>query len=490
MAKVLIIDDEELTGRLLCEVVMVSGHTPLLADNLHDGLFLNATEKVDVVYLDVNLPDGSGLDALSEIKASESAPEVIILTGYGNAEGAEMAMMSGAWDYIAKPASFKELTLTLMRALQYRAEKQRHSLPKSLQREGIVGESPSLSRCLDIVAQAAATDVSVLITGETGTGKELFARAIHNNSARRRHPIVVVDCTALPETLAESLLFGHIRGAFTGADRDQVGLIKQADHGTLFLDEVAELPLGIQKSFLRVLQERRFRPIGGRQEVESNFRLVSATNRDMDRMVAAGRFREDLLFRLRSMILELPPLRERPEDIRDIAMYYLGTLSRHYERSNKGFSPDFFEVMAAYEWPGNVRELMNTLAQVFVMAGDEPILYARHLPDNIRAGAARASWKVGVDGLAPGELPAELPPLAEFREQNLERLEGEYLIKLMDQSRGDIDRACATAGLSRSRLYTLLRKYGLSTPVRNRRRSSAPDKTAALEKPADSKPQE
>ncbi len=307
MATILVVDDDDLLCELLVRKVGQLGHRGLSALTLAGGLALARSQPTDVVYLDVNLPDGNGLEEITLFREAPGAPEVIIITGRGSPDGAELAIKSGAWDYIEKGAALQSMVLPLLRALQYREERQVHQRPLMLSREQIVGESPRLKACLDLVAQAALSEANVLISGETGTGKELFAQAIHHNSPRRKGNFVVVDCAALPATLVESILFGHARGAFTGADRAREGLVAQAHGGTLFLDEVGELPLSLQKDFLRVLQEKRFRPVGGGQEVASDFRLVAATNRDLEGMAAKGEFRSDLLFRLKGLAINLPP---------------------------------------------------------------------------------------------------------------------------------------------------------------------------------------
>lgn len=248
---------------------------------------------------------------------------MIIITGLGDPDGAEMAVRNGAWDYIQNPFSLNSLILPLKRVFQYRDELAKRQKPAvALKLDGIIGSSSQIKSCFDYLAQAANSEANVLITGETGTGKELFARAVHANGPRADRNFVVVDCAVLPETLVESSLFGHVRGAFTGADRASEGLIKQADKGTLFLNEVGELPISIQRAFLRVLQECTFRPVGGKSEVSSEFRLIAATNRDLDARVKDGKFRMDLLYRFRSLQLELPPLRQRQEDIRDMVLFY------------------------------------------------------------------------------------------------------------------------------------------------------------------------
>ncbi len=467
MAKVLIIDDDEQLCRMLSLKISILGHQAQSAPSLHEGLELVRAGEHAVVYLDVRLPDGDGLDLLPALRELPWRPEVIIMTGAGDPDGAELAIKSGAWDYIAKPASVQAMTLPLLRALQYRQERASLSLPVALKREGLVGEARALRHALDLLAQAALSQAAVLITGETGTGKELFARAIHANSVRASGPLVVVDCTALPPALAESLLFGHERGAFTSASEPREGLIRQAHGGTLFLDEVGELPINLQKAFLRVLQERRFRPLGSRQEMISDFRLLAATNRDLEEMTRQGRFRADLLYRLRALTIHLPPLRQRAGDIRLLALHYLERLGQRYGLGTKGLSPEFMEALNAYDWPGNVRELVNTVEQALSAAGQAPTLFARHLPEHIRVALARASLsKDSGPGAPPPEASTEsggedpdrpLPTLRQQRAQNDRR----YLLELMRQTGWNTSQACRISGLSRSRLYELLRSHGL-----------------------------
>jgi two-component system NtrC family response regulator len=310
--------------------------------------------------------------------------------------------------------------------------------------------------CFDLLAQAAGSQSNVLIFGETGTGKELFARAIHNNSRSAEKNFVVVDCGSIPENLIGSILFGYEKGAFTGAERSREGLIKQAHEGTLFLDEVGELPLNDQKAFLRVLQERSFRPLGGKQEVKSDFRLVAATNRDLEEMVRLGRFREDLLFRLRTLTMELPPLRERSEDIMDLLLYFLRKLSKPAGKEIKSFSPEFLETLLNYPWPGNVREMIGAIEAAIHKSGNEAILFPFHLPPYIRIRMAQQGLQEKKGPEKPSEaIPTSLTDLQTLRET----LEKEYLEELLAQTSGNINKACQISGVSRSRLYALLKKY-------------------------------
>lgn len=466
MAKILIIDDDDLMCQSLSLVAGRWGHEVTCTHTLGAGLEKASSQSFDVVFLDVRMPDGNGLDMIPRIEATTSSPEIIIMTGFGNPLGAELAIKSGAWDYIEKGSSVKEITLSLVRALEYRKQKSNGNSARNvvvLKREDIVGNSPKTKACLELVAQAAECDANVLITGETGSGKELFARAVHENSRRNGRNFVVVDCAALPETLVESLLFGHEKGAFTGAEQSREGLVLQANGGTLFLDEVGELPLSMQKSFLRVLQEHRFRPVGGHREVASDFRLLAATNRDLDRMVRDGRFREDLLFRLRSFVIELPPLRERQEDIRELAGYHVDKLCERYGLSAKGFSPEFMKTLAAYPWPGNVRELVNSLERTIAAARLEPILFPKHLPTQIRVHVAQAAVRNGPDDDRPeAEHPAGFPKLHDFRESVYAQAERQYLHDLLALSRENMNEACRLSGLSQSRLYALLKKQEIS----------------------------
>jgi len=466
MANILIIDDDEMICDMLRRCVEHAGHKAEYALTLEDGLKAVAFKAFDVVFLDVRLPDGNGLDALPTIQEKSDPPEVIIITGEGEPDGAELAINSGAWDYVEKPLSLRDITISLSRALQYREERGGKEIPVALRRDGIIGNSPRLNECLDHLGRLAYSHSNILITGETGTGKELFAWAIWKNSPRANKHFVVVDCAALPDNLVESMLFGHKRGAFTGADKSRQGLIKEADGGTLFLDEVGELPLALQKNFLRVLQEHRFRPLGDDREVVSDFRLLAATNRDLEKMVQAGKFRQDLLFRLQSLTIELPPLRTYPEDIKDLCIHYMVKLCERDGMEIKGFSSDFFEILAGYDWPGNVRDLINTMEYVLTMAHSEPTLFPKHLPNQIRIHVARSSVskKIPDEGEAKEERHQTEPlrTLNGVRQAGIFKLEKEYLHDLMVATKGDIKEACRISGLSRSRLYHLLKKYQIN----------------------------
>ncbi len=463
IANVLIIDDDKLICDWIANVVTRLGHHAVSTHLLREGLRKVRTESFDVVFLDAQMPDGIGLESMPKIKSSPSFPEIIVITGLGHPDEAELAILGGAWDYLEKPASFEAIKLPLLRALEYRAERKQGNASTVLKRSGIIGDSPKITSCLEILAQAATSDANVLINGETGTGKELFAKVVHANSRRAKRNFVVVDCTALPETLVESVLFGHARGAFTGAETSEEGLIKQADGGTLFLDEIGELPLSIQKKFLRVIQEHRFRPVGGRREIESDFRLVAATNRDLEIMVREGRFREDLLFRLRTIVVDSPPLREIPEDIKKLTVFYMNDLCERFGITAKRASPEFWEIVTEYPWPGNVRELIQALEKALISAKEEPMLFPKHLPTYIRIQVARSSFPQKPANQGKPEIRSSIPKvppkLKEVRKAAVSEAEQQYLKELISFVGGDNNKASRVSGLSRSRFYTLLRKY-------------------------------
>ena len=478
MASILIVDDHEIFRVLLTGMVEELGHQAVSAETLFDGLQLAQQQSFDLVFLDVILPDGNGLDALPGFRSAPSRPEVIIITGFEDSNGAEMAIQSGAWNYIQKPFTRNVILLQIKRALDYHEKKTISSSHRNLDRGRMIGQSPEFHRCLDQVAQCTETDANVLITGETGTGKELLAQVTHRNSLRADKNFIIVDCAALPEHLIESILFGHVKGAFTGADQERKGLIAQADEGTLFLDEVGELPPVAQKSFLRVLQERRFRPVGSDRERTSNFRLVAATHRDLDLMVTEGQFRSDLLYRLRTFGIHIPPLRERKGDIESMAMHFVFMLCNRHRIPIKGMLPEFLEMLSCHDWPGNVRELLSTIEKAVLADPANPTLFPQHLDSSIRlkyiqaAGSKKSGShqsefpdpKLSLDPVTPLLQSDGLPTLKNFRRSAYERIEKHYISRLMAETSEDIEKACRISGLGRSRLYGLLKDHALSLP--------------------------
>jgi two-component system NtrC family response regulator len=472
MASILIVDDELDIRDLLEGEFSDLGHEIETAGSVKKALALGDAKAFDVVFLDIRLPDGNGLEALPELRKGPGEPEIIIMTAYGDPDGAALAVKSGAWDYLQKPVSIDHFTLTLQRAIRFREQFRLTDSLVVMDYEGVIGEGPQIKACLELVAKSAPSQANVLITGETGTGKELFANLIHRNSPRADKPFIVVDCASLPENLVESMLFGHEKGAFTGADRTRSGLLQESDRGTLFLDEIGELPYALQKKFLRVLQEHRYRPVGGIHEHKSDFRLLAATNRNLEIMVEEGSFRQDLLFRLKTFTLELPPLRDRSYDIKALAIHFLDKFCQRSGISEKGFSQDFFQTLEAYDWPGNVRELSNTLELVLAQAYDEPTLFAQHLPVEIRAKSMKSVVARGFEHKTitrdhTSVVDAfhgigEIPTFREYRDRQLEKIEREYLHMLIAKAKGNSKEALRIASLARTRLYELLKKHGLS----------------------------
>ena len=466
--EVLIIDDDSGVCRFLSRIFTGMGYSVSHELTLTRGLSHIFSGQVDIVFLDVNLPDGNGLEAIETIRQHPFYPEIIVITADDNVDGAEIAMKSRAWDYISKTGSSKNFRFALERAVEYRRQKKARFSSNDICKTGIVGKSRKMMTCFEKVAVAASSEIPVLVTGETGTGKELFSRAIHASSPRRAKMFVVVDCTALPEYLVESTIFGHVRGAFTGADRDKSGLMEIAHQGTLFLDEVGELPLEIQKKFLRAIQEKKFRPLGRKTEIHSDFRLICATHRDLEDMVKKGTFREDLFFRIVSLTIHLPPLKDRGNDVTLLAMNYMK--GRHGIDSKKAclMSRPFMEELQIYDWPGNVRELFNTLDRVCAEAGDGATLFPHHLPEHIRAFNIRHRFtsrtrKAPLPGESVFSGPALGPKetLMVFKD-HIEQTKAAYVQQLVTMNQGDIKECCRISGLSRGHLYRLMKQFDIT----------------------------
>lgn len=470
MNALLLIDDEPVIHDLVAEIATEMGLTFKGARTLSQGLELAGTCSFDAVLLDVLLPDGNGLEELARLKTGPGNPEVVVITGYGDSKGARRALGGGSWKYLQKPLDYENIRTTLEQILTLRRHAPDRNEQRNIRRDGIIGQSPEIERCLVTLANAARGKVNVLITGETGTGKELFAKAVHTNSTRVQDPFVVLDCASLTPNLIASHLFGHVRGAFTGADQSTDGLIAQANQGTLFMDEVGELPMEIQATFLRTLETGVYRPVGGKSEKHSSFRLVAATNRNLESLVREKRFRGDLLFRLRTVNIHLPSLRDRTKDIPTLCDHYVAKLCRTFDIPLKQISTDFIDTMVQYDWPGNVRELVHAVERAIAEAGSGPELYACHLPLHIRtAVTVQAICPNDTDISSPAGrtsqelpfLPADhpLPDLREFREQ----AEAMYVKELLKRVNGVMTKAAKQAGVSRGYLYELVKKLGLDT---------------------------
>ena len=470
MARILVIDDDAFFREFLSRLLAAEGHAITRAGTLDAAARAAGEADFDLIFLDVRLPDGSGLDLLPRLRALPGEPEVVIITGAGDPDGAELAIMSGAWDYIEKTASQEALRLACLRALRFR-EKKQDSLP--VRRAGIIGGGPAMERALRQMGRAARSQANVLLLGETGTGKELFARAIHENSSRSEAECVVVDCAGLTESLLPSELFGHRKGAFTGASADKPGLLARAHGGTLFLDEVSEMSLEMQKGFLRLLESRTYRPVGDNREIAVDFRLVCASNRDLAAMVAAGSFREDLYYRIRSVTILLPPLRDMPEELPELAEHHLTRICRAGRLPLKTPAPELLELFRQYGWPGNIRELVHVLEALSAAAPLESELLPSHLPRDLRVRFVRSRVARGrkepaapaaVAAPAPSPRAATAPALPDwnaYKRDAHDRVEREYLAALIAAVRGNVSAAMDLSGLSQSRLYGLLRKHGL-----------------------------
>lgn len=470
MSNILIIDNDIHICETISSLVHRQKHECYSTHTIAEGLAQISSTDFSLVFLDISLPDGNGLSYLSEIKNSSSKPEVIILTGKGDMKGAEEAIQNGAWDFLVKPTSIEQINLSMEQALHFHNNKQDNSCFEEIIPEKIIGKSPEMLKCYDLASDAARSEANVLIDGKTGTGKELFAQFIHVHSSRCDNKFIIVDCASLSETLVESTLFGHTKGAFTGADFTKKGLITLANNGTLFLDEVGELPLLVQKHLLRVLQERTYRPVGETEEQTSNFRLITATNKNLDKMVEQGSFRQDLLYRIKTIHLNLPPLQIRDGDIIELTHYKLGLLQKQYKCPARNVSPGFYDVLNNYDWPGNVRQLFNVLERVFATLGTTDTIYARDLPPELRLSMAASDLKKSeplpvsqsqelLSAQSIVELfISDIPTLKTFKEKN----EKEYLLNLLAHHNENIAKCLEISGLSRSHFYVLLKKHAIN----------------------------
>ena len=407
-AKVLIVDDDEGHAEALAEWLEIDGYACTLAHSGEAGIAKLGEETFDAVLTDLKMRDKSGLEVLRESKSLQPDAAVLLITGHGSVETAVDAMRSGAADYLQKPVNGAELRTRLARAIEARNLRRdnlelRKQLDERFGLTGLVGHSPQMQRVFSIVRQVAGTTATVLVLGESGTGKELVARAVHGNSPRRERNFVAVNCAALSEGLIESELFGHVKGAFTGAVSAKEGRIVHADGGTLFLDEVGDMPLLTQAKLLRVLETREVLPVGGNTPRKVDVRLVAATNRDLRSMVKEGTFREDLLFRLQVVVIDLPPLRDRAGDIPLLIDHFIGELSRQHGRSLRGIAPEARTALLRYPWPGNVRELRNVIENMVLLAGSD-VLALEDVPTEVRE-VAREPRKGGGYELAGRSMP-------------------------------------------------------------------------------------
>jgi DNA-binding NtrC family response regulator len=440
MARVLIVDDEPKLGALLAQVLALDGHAVTGAGGGREALALLAREPFDVVVTDLRMPEVDGIAVLRAARARPDAPEVILMTAHASAESAVEAMKAGAADYVTKPFANDELRLRVRRLAGQRDAERRSEALLARLTPALVAESAAMREVLAAARRVASTDATVLLLGESGTGKSQVARFIHYQSRRAGGPLVEVHCAALPETLLEGELFGHEKGAFTGAVQRKAGHLAAADGGTVFLDEIGEVPPAIQVKLLRFLQDRRFTPLGSTEERKVDARVVAATNRDLDAAVRSGAFREDFFYRLNVFAIRVPALRERPEDVLPIAERFLA------ERSPAArLSPAAREQLRARPWPGNVRELENVLERALILAGDDE-LREEHLAPSRAAAAPRPGGGVA-DVLVPGF--------------DLDAFERALVVAALERAGGNKAAAARLLGITRRRLYSRLESLGL-----------------------------
>ena len=447
-AKILVIDDDSSLRRVLEYNLQEEGYEVLAASSGEDGLFLFGQFQPNLVITDMKMPGMDGLMVLKSVKERAAETLVIIITAFGTIDVAVEAMKAGAYDYITKPFNRDALKLTVKKALLFSGlaeenKRLKNELSDKADFRTIIGSSKEMEKVFDVIRKVADTEAAVLITGESGTGKELVARSIHTNSSRRDAPFVAINCAAIPRDLLESELFGHIKGAFTGAVKDKIGKFQLAEGGTLFLDEVGELPLELQPKLLRALQEKEVEPVGGTKVQKLDVRVISATNLNIDKAIAAGTFREDLYYRLAVIPMHLPPLRERRKDIPLLIRYFCGK----HGSDKVTFDKDALNTLVMYPWPGNVRELENTVERLLIMRNGETITLAE-LPDKILHDKTLQQ---------PSAAFIRLPDEG----YSLEQLEREVVVNALERNNWNQAAAARFLRIPRHTLIYRLEKYGI-----------------------------
>jgi DNA-binding NtrC family response regulator len=440
--RILVVDDEAPIREGLAEVLREAGYEVFLAASAEEAWTTLESEAIHAVITDVRMPGSDGLELLKRVKTVSPGTEVLVITGHGTFEQAVTAVKAGAHDFITKPFDLEVVKISLSRALEHRRlvsanRELSRQLDRVLGNDMLVGESPAFKKVLEVVARVATTKVTVLLSGETGTGKELIGRAIHQTSPRQNAPFISVNCGALPENLIESELFGYAKGAFTGADRTSPGLFEAADGGTFFLDEIGNIGAPIQGKLLRVLQEGEVLRLGERAPRPVDVRIVAATNRDLKQAVERGEFREDLFYRLNVVSIELPSLRERPQDVPLIAQHFLKTFCAATGRSLTGFSPDALSALLAYPWPGNVRELRNCIERAVILS----------------LGSRIERSDLPTEVLGPSSTPSPL--------RSLEAVEKDHILQVLRLMGGHQGKASEVLGVNRRTLYRKLLEWGV-----------------------------
>jgi DNA-binding NtrC family response regulator len=444
--KVLIIDDEEKLRTLLSRIIRLEGMTVLEADTLKGANRLLGKEDIDVVLCDVRLPDGNGVDFVRELKIRHPLVETILLTAYGNIPDGVEAMKNGAFDYISKGDDNDKIIPLLSRALEkVQLQKQVNELEQQVGNwytfDVILGNSPLIAEAIDLAKKVAPTEATVLLLGETGTGKEVFAQAIHHAGKRAIKPFIALNCSAFSPELLESELFGHRAGSFTSAMRDKKGLIEEANHGTLFLDEIGEMHIDLQAKLLRVLETSEFIKVGDTRPTRVNVRIIAATNRDLKQEVDEGRFRDDLYYRLNVFTISLPSLRDRKKDIPVIADFYLRFFSGKSNKRIESISKEFLDRLQQHEWKGNIRELRNIIERAVILADDHQ-LSVRNLPSELQTAGARSGG-----------------PLSAFDLASVEKL---HIQRVLIHTRGNKTEAARLLNIGLTTLYRKIEEYKLS----------------------------
>jgi two-component system, NtrC family, response regulator HydG len=460
-ARILIVDDEPDMLESCSRILQRQGYACVTAGDGRTALDILERERPDLLLTDFKMPEMDGLELLRRAHELDPALPVILLTGFATIESAVAAIKHGAFDYLPKDFSIEQLRVAVERGLRHRGlqvenRNLRDQLREVLGLDNIVGRSPAMAQVFELVKKAARSEANILVLGESGTGKELIARAIHANSPRARQPFVPVDCASLPEHLLESELFGHEKGAFTGAVRAKAGLVETAHHGTLFLDEIAELPAPLQVKLLRVLQERQIRRVGSTALVDVDVRVVSATNRDLKDAIARGQFREELYYRVNVIAIALPPLRERAGDVRLLARTFV---KRFGQGRVTGLDDAAAETLDGYRWPGNVRELQNVIERACALA-DGPLITTRDLPEHVTRSSAPPAGPDAIVGHAAMPAGTDLT-LKAAKDRWMNALEGSYLRDLLARHEGNVSAAAKAAGIDRKTFHRLIKKYAL-----------------------------
>lgn len=461
--RILVVEDDIELRSTLFEALEQGGFDVLQAEDGIEALDKIRTNQIDLALLDVNMPQMNGLDCLTEIKNYDPSIIVIIMTAYSAIEDAVRAIKAGAYNYLAKPIKHQAVVEMVQRALDAQAmiRTMAYSAPiVTLENGEFVGHSGEMKKIFNIIYKLAKVDTSVLIRGDSGTGKELVARALHYNSSRKDEKLIPINCSAISETLFESELFGHERGAFTGADQRQIGRFQYAEGGTLFLDEIGDLSLSMQVKLLRVLQERKFTPVGSSREIEMNVRIIAATNRNLEEMIQKGTFREDLFYRLNVIPIYLPPLKERKDDIENLVNYFIRRFAQKHKKSIFGITVQAMEKLSAHHWPGNIRELENTIEHAFVIeSGDK--LSAKSLPAHFNAfklgNNLNSAAPIIDSSSAPSVEDADLLDYNRFKEE----FEREFIIRALKTFKGRINQTALHAKIPKKTLLRKLEKYSI-----------------------------